>query len=158
MTTVRARPRRSVRHELASLAVLAFVPAAILAAFPYEAMSFRPAEGARDVRPACAFVVLGEDEEHAALAAARTSWQVDSKSVRRMRVDLSADDLPPEPVRPIIRSRPRRFDGSVREAVYLPGTLPPTVAAPRAPAIPSDPEGPAKPAPAFPREEMIGEL
>ena len=158
MTTVRARPRRSLRHEIAGLAVLSAVPVALLLVFPYEAMSFRAAEGLRDVRPVCAFVTLGEEAEHAALAAARTSWQVDSRNVKRMRVDLSAGDLPAEPLRPVFNVRPKRGGDAAMDAVYVPSALPPTVGAPKAAVIPADADGPVKAQPAFPREEMLREL
>lgn len=158
MTAVRARPRRSLRHEIANLAELAIVPVALLLVFPYEAMSFRAEAGSSNVRPACAFVTLNEEEERAALAAARTSWQVDSKNVKRMRVDISSGDLPAEPLRPVFSTRPPRGESAALDAVYVPNALPPTLGAPKAEVIQADADGPVKSPPAFPREEMLKEL
>ena len=158
MTTVRARPRRSIRHEIANLVELSIVPAALLFVFPYEAMSFRAEEGLRDVRPVCAFVTLNEEDEHAALTAARASWQVDSKNVKRLRLDLSTDDLPPEPLGPVFETRPKHGESAALGAEYVPNALPPTLGAPKAAVIPADADGPVKTLPAFSREEMLKEF
>ena len=158
MTAVRARPMRSIRHEIANLVELAIVPVALLFVFPYEAMSFRAEKDVRHVRPVCAFVALNENDEHAALTAARASWQVDSKNVKRLRLDLSAGDLPPEPLIPVFETRPKRGADATPGSEYVPNALPPTLAAPRAAAIPVDADGPVKTPPAFLREEMLGEL
>lgn len=154
MTVVRAKPMRSVGRELVSLALMASVPVAIALVFPYEAMNFRAERGV-EPRAACAFVTLGEEEERAALASARTAWQVDSRSVRHLRVDLtSGDDLPPAPVRPVIAARPPRGACAASGAAYVPNALPPTVAAP-APAVIAPDAAPPAAKPAFSREELL---
>ena len=153
MTVVRAKPMRSVGRELVSLALMASVPVAIALVFPYEAMNFR-AERGGESRAACAFVTLGEEEERAALASARTAWQVDSRSVRRLRVDLSSGELPLAPVRPVLPSRPQRGEGAASETTYVPNALPPTVAAPAPTVIAPDTAAPAA-KPAFSRDELL---
>ena len=153
MTVVRAKPMRSVGRELFSLALMASVPVAIALVFPYEAMNFR-AERGGESRAACAFVTLGEEEERAALASARTAWQVDSRSVRRLRVDLSSGELPSAPVRPVLPSRPQRGEGAASETTYVPNALPPTVAAPAPTVIAPDTAAPAA-KPAFSRDELL---
>ena len=158
MTTVRARPRRSIRHEIANLMELAIVPVALLFVFPYEAVSFRAEEGLRDVRPVCAFVTLNEEDEHAALMAARASWQVDSKNVKRLRLDLSTDDMPPEPLGPVFKTRPKRDESAALGSEYVPNAMPPTLGAPKAAVIPVGVDGPVKAPPVFSREEMLKEF
>lgn len=149
----RARPLRSLRHEALTLLELATVPAAVAFAFPYEAVGFRASRPADAARCTCSFVTLNEKEERSALAAARTSWQVDAKGVRSLRTDLSTGDLPPSPVYPIISERPYSFH-AWSDAPYAPNALPPSVAAPPPRAIAPDDDAPAKTKLAFPREEM----
>ena len=97
MTKAVARPMRGIRHEVFTLALVASVPVALALVFPYDALGFRPAPCAGAAQASCAFVSLVAAEERAVLAAARTAWQVDSKSVTGLRLDLSAGDLPPSP-------------------------------------------------------------
>ena len=151
MTNVHARPMRSLRHEVFALALMASVPVALALVFPYEAVSFRPSEGSGAPRAVCAFVTLGEDEERAALAAARTAWQVDSKSVAGLRIDLSSGDLPPAPVRTVELRSPVRGE-SAAAVPFEPEMLPPTFAAPAPRQIKPDAYTNA---PAFPREELL---
>lgn len=149
----KARPLRSLRHEALTLLELATVPAAVAFAFPYEAVGFRASRQADVAGCTCAFVTLNEKEERSALAAARTSWQVDAKGVRALRTDLSTGELPPSPVYPIIPERQYSFHAWA-DAPYSPNALPPSVAAPPPRAIAPDDDAPAKPKLAFPREEL----
>ena len=66
----RPRPLRALRHEAISLLEIAVVPVAIAFAFPYEAVGFHAAVRAAPHGPSCALVVLSEEEERVALAAA----------------------------------------------------------------------------------------
>jgi len=133
---------------------MASVPVALALVFPYEAVVFRPSEAAVAPRAACAFVTLEESEEHAALAAARTAWQIDSKSVTRLRLDLSAGDLPPSPTGRVVVRRRERGTSAAAVAEYVPNALPPSVAAPAPVVIAPDSAAPdAKPA--FSRAELL---
>lgn len=92
---------RSVRHELASVAVALALPVAVAVSFPYGAVGFGAAPC--PPKPACmAFVVLSAAEERAALRAAKTSWQVSASGERRMRVRLPLGDLPEEKLGPSV--------------------------------------------------------
>ena len=153
MTNVVARPMRSIRHEALALVLMASVPVALALVFPYEALGFRPSRGAGASRATCAFVTLGEAEERAALAVARTAWQVDSKSVARLRLELSSGDLPPAPVRTVDLCRPVRGESSAT-VPFEPDMLPPTFAAPSPRKIEPDIDASAD-APAFSRKELL---
>ena len=152
MSKWRPRPLRSLRHEAISLLEVAIIPAAIAFAFPYEAVGFRAAKHEQKSGPSCSFVVLSEAEERVALAAARTSWQVGAKGVQGLRTDISSGELPPEPLRLVMPTRPKR-DKVFAPAEYVPNALPPTVAAP-APATIA-PEEAVEQKQAFSREELL---
>ena len=151
MTKVVARPMRGIRHEVFTLALVASVPVALALVFPYDALGFRPAPCAGAAQASCAFVALDAAEERAVLAAARTAWQVDSKSVAGLRIDLSSGDLPPAPVRTVELRRPVRGE-SAAAVPFEPDMLPPTFAAPAPRQIKPDAYTNA---PAFPREELL---
>ena len=129
MSEWRPRPLRSLRHEAISLLEIAIIPAAIAFVFPYEAVGFRAEKREQGSGPSCSFVVLSEEEERVALAAARTSWQVGAKGVKGLRTDISSGELPPEPIRPVMPTRPKRDEGFT-PVEYMPNALPPSVAAP----------------------------
>ncbi len=129
MSTWRPRPLRSLRHEAISLIEIAVIPAAIAFVFPYEAVGFRAEKHEQGSSPSCSFVVLSEAEERVALAAARTSWQVGAKGVKGLRTDISSGELPPEPIRLVMPTRPKR-DEVFAPVEYMPNALPPSVAAP----------------------------
>ena len=153
MSAFRAKSFHRIRYEIFSFALVASVPVALAFVFPYEAIGFRAEE--RDPAPsaACAFVSLDAAEERAALAAARTAWQVDATGVRGLRTDLSSGDLPPMPTQPVIPARPPRERASA-DAEYAPNTLPPTVAAPPPAGISADAEAPA-PSPTLSKEALL---
>lgn len=154
MSPVAASSPRRVRQEIFALAIVAAVPLAIVGAFPLEAFSFRAGPNGDAARPSCAFVTLTDEEERAALLTARTSWQVDARGVKRMRADISADDLPPAPVRPVIAARPpRRAAAEIPE--YIPDALPPTVAAPSPAEIRAEADASSSAKAAFSREELL---
>ena len=155
MSDFRARFLRRLRYEIFSFALVASVPVAIAIVFPYDAIGFHAQE--RDGAPPaaeCAFVSLDAAEERAALAAARTAWQVDVKGVRGLRVDLSTGDLPPVPVRPVIpRSLPRA--SGTAPAIYVPNALPPTVGAAAPDDIATVADKPAEAKQAFSKEDLL---
>ena len=152
MSEWRPRPLRSLKHEAISLLEIAVIPAAIAFVFPYEAVGFRAEKREPESRSSCSFVVLSEEEERVALAAARTSWQVGAKGVRGLRTDISSGELPPAPIRLVMPTRPKR-DEVFTPVEYTPNALPPTVAAP-APATIA-PEEALEQKRAFSREELL---
>ena len=152
MSEWRPRPLRSLKHEAISLLEIAVIPAAIAFVFPYEAVGFRSEKREPESRSSCSFVVLSEEEERVALAAARTSWQVGAKGVRGLRTDISSGELPPAPIRLVMPTRPKR-DEVFTPVEYTPNALPPTVAAP-APATIA-PEEALEQKRAFSREELL---
>ncbi len=154
MSEWRPRPLRSLRHEAISLIEIAVVPVAIAFVFPYEAVGFRAEKRAQESTPSCSFVVLSEEEERVALAAARTSWQVGSKGVQGLRTDISSGELPPVPLRLVMPTRPMR-GASAESAEYAPNMLPPTVAAPPPAAIAPDAAADHAAKQAFSREELL---
>lgn len=154
MSEWRPRPLRSLRHEAISLLEIAVIPAAIAFVFPYEAVGFRAEKREPESRPSFAFVVLSEEEERVALAAARTSWQVDAKGVKGLRTDISSGELPPAPIRLVMPTRPMRGT-SAAPAEYAPNMLPPTVAAPPPTAIAPDAVADPAAKQAFSKEELL---
>ena len=154
MNEWRPRPLRSLRHEAISLLEIAIIPAAIAFVFPYEAVGFRAEKRGQESHPSCAFVVLSEEEESVALAAARTSWQVGAKGVQGLRTDISSGELPPVPLRLVMPTRPKRGT-SAAPAEYAPNMLPPTVAAPPPAAIAPEAAGDPAAKQAFSRDELL---
>jgi len=152
MSGWRPHSLRSLRHEAILLFEIAVIPVAIAFVFPYEAVGFRAEKREQGSRPSFAFVVLSEEEERVALAAARTSWQVGAKGVRGLRTDISSGELPPAPIRLVMPTRPKR-DEVFAPVEYTPNALPPTVAAPAPAAI--SPEAAAAQKQAFSREELL---
>ena len=108
------RPRRSLRIEIAQLVATLALPVAIFYSFPYKALS--PSTHSvpqSDKTPAsCAFVTLDGDEERRIVAAARSAWQVSAESVRRLRLDIFAEEIPEAKLDPVadisIRTRTAR--------------------------------------------------
>jgi len=154
MSEWRPRPLCSLRHEAISLLEIAVIPVAIAFVFPYEAVGFRAEKRAQESRPSCAFVVLSEEEERVALAAARTSWQVGAKGVKGLRPDISSGELPPVPLRLVMPTRPMR-DTSAAPVEYTPNMLPPTVAAPPPATIAPDAAADPVAKQAFSKEELL---
>ena len=152
MSEWRPRPLRSLKHEAISLLEIAVIPAAIAFVFPYEAVGFRAEKREPESRSSCSFVVLSEEEERVALAAARTSWQVGAKGVRGLRTDISSGELPPAPIRLVMPTRSKR-DEVFTPVEYTPNALPPTVAAPAPAKI--APEEALEQKRAFSREELL---
>lgn len=145
---------KGIRHELATLATVLAVPAALALVFPYGAIGFRPASRAEASRSSAAFVEMTMEEQEAAMRAAKTSWQVDSGNARRLRADLSVGVLP-EDVSPISLDA---VIGPSRSAVpvvpYGPEAHPRSLAAPAARRIANDVKPEAAP-PAFPKEDLL---
>ena len=154
MSGWRPHPLRSLRHEAILLLEIAVIPVAVAFVFPYEAVGFRAEKRERGSRPSFAFVVLSEDEERVALAAARTSWQVGAKGVKGLRTDISSGELPPAPIRLVMPTRPKRVE-VFAPVEYTPNALPPTVAAPAPAAIAPEVEPDPDEKRVFSKEELL---
>jgi len=156
MSGVRSRPRRRLRSEALPLSVAVLVPLALAWMFPYGALSSSEAEGTVRSSPAaaaCAFVELDREAEIRALAAARTAWHVNSEGVKRLRLEMFADDLPDDASGPVMGIAQRtRFSRDVPVS-YEPLSPPTDLRA----APPSKLGKPDTPAPAlpFPRDELL---
>jgi len=154
MSEWRPRPLRSLRHEAISLLEIAVIPAAIAFVFPYDAVGFRAEKCEQECNPSCSFVVLSEEEERVALAAARTAWQVDAKGVKWMKPESGPGELPSMPVVFVIPERPVRGT-SAAPAEYTPNSLPPTVAAPAPAIIAPDEDMSAEAKQPFSKEDLL---
>ena len=133
---------------------IAVIPIAIAFVFPYEAVGFHAEKRVQENRSSFAFVVLSEEEERVALAAARTSWQVGAKGVKGLRTDISSGELPPAPIRLVMPTRPKR-DEVFAPVEYTPNALPPTVAAPAPAAIVPEVEPDPDAKRVFSKEELL---
>ena len=88
------RPKRSVRHEIYSLAIVLIAPLLITCFFPYHALGWRASEHAAAPRTFCAFISLSEAESDAAIASARAAIRTAAERVNRVRADLTVADVP----------------------------------------------------------------
>ena len=149
------RPRRrSLRSELLPLAAVLSLAFAMYVVVPHAAVVFSPKAAApRPSTSACAWISLSPEEEAKALSVARSAWQVDPASVRRLRARLLTSNLPLETQLPVLRVADRLRTDSRRDVGYAPSVLPPTLAAPAARAIPM--AASSGPLLAFPREELL---
>ena len=150
------RSRRSVRSEILPIAVVLAIPLVLVWIFPYAALSplaKQETSGTGQARPFCAIVELNAEEEAMALAAARTAWHVNSEGVKRLRIEMFADDLPDDASGPVVEIDQRTRTRGGRVIPYKPVFLPSDFRAPE-PVVLAKPEAPAKPQP-FPKEEML---
>jgi len=81
-------------RDLASVLSVFAVLAAVGLAFPFNAIGFVPRSDSERRGSFAAFVTLSDEEHAAAMRAAKTSWQGDTRGVRLLRVDLSVGVLP----------------------------------------------------------------
>lgn len=145
------------KADLISISLLALLLLALFLQFPLHAIFFQPSLDHKRHADAAgcdfAFVILTDEEESAALTAARASWQVSSENVRRLRAELLSPDLPAMPADPVlpISARESRFE--VPEPTFALSVIPVSHAAAPMPKInaPTDKE----PNYAFSRDEMI---
>lgn len=156
MSWRRAKPRRRLRSDMLPILGVLAMPFLLAWIFPYAALSpvaNAPASYATTRRTTCSFVELSKEDETKAIGAARTAWHVNAEDVRRLRIEMFADDLPKNETEPVIdvsqRTRIARTSVIPYKPVDLPSDLraaPPIVFEKLAP--------PVKPV-AFPREEML---
>ena len=155
MSAQRFRPRRRLRSEVLPISVVLAIPLALVWIFPYSALSpvARNSDGLRADKTLYAFVELDEEEEASAMAAARTAWHVNSEGVKKLRIEMFADDLPDDASGVVmdVDQRTRISRGSAIH--YEPMELPSDLRAP-APTVLSKPAPSVTPQP-FPREEML---
>jgi hypothetical protein len=156
MTPRSYRPRRSLRIEALQLLASAALPAAILYVFPYKALAPVAQARARDeaCTAKCAFVTLDQDQERRIVAAAKSAWQVSAEGVRRLRLDMFAEEIPEAALDPVsdIAARTR-----VLRSPPLPGGehSPPTdLRAPPPESIKASKEE-VRARPAFGRDDML---
>lgn len=146
------RPRRRLVSELFPLCSAVLLTAAVVSAFPREAVGFKPKSAVDGSVARCAYVSLSPAVEAKVLAAARSAWQVDG-GVRRTRLELLSAKLPETPSEPladVTRRTPPRLPPA---AVYRPSLLPQSLAAPPPAPLAAGTEDAAPPA--FPREELL---
>ena len=146
---------RSIKQELLSVVAVLAAPAALMAIFPYGAVSFKAVPRQASSEPSAAFVHLTSEEEAEALKAAKTSWQADAASDRGMRAYLPLGELPEDG-----HSGPILGEGGwagLRSAPapveYGTPTWSPSSAAGNPDKI--DAEAEESPAPAFSKEELL---
>ena len=146
--------RRTVNALLSVAGVLA-LPAAVVAVFPFGALSFRAAPASTARPAAVAFVRLTDEEETAALRAAKTSWSSEAGAVRHLRADLHFGNLPERANEPAIHIEDRLRRPPPRP--YAPPTSPflPSQAAAAPAKLPAaEGDEPAAPLP-FPRKDLL---
>lgn len=155
MSAQRFRPRRRLRSEVPPISIVLAIPLVLVWVFPYSALSPVPmvSAGLKPDKTLYAFVELDEGEEAKAMAAARTAWHVNSEGVKKLRIEMFADDLPDDAAGVVVDvgQRTRISRGSV--IPYEPTEFPSDLRAP-APIVFDKPAPPVKPQP-FPREEML---
>lgn len=156
MSAVTAKPRRSVRNELVSLAAILSVPAAIIVAFPHGAVGFTPEPDPAPSAATCAFVKLTEDQIASATENAHAAWRVSAEGVRRLRWDLSVTTLPEERPSAVMDIASRTPLAAPARDAYSAVPMPPTLAAPKPPRIkpPKDVRAAASDT-VFPRSELL---
>lgn len=90
---VRYRPHRRWSSEIFPLAALALMVITLFFSFPLESVGFVAQEVPRQTSAFCQLVALTAEEEQAALAAARASWQHRDNGRRYENPDLLSADL-----------------------------------------------------------------
>ena len=157
MTGLSIKPKRSVRSEILTLSLVIAVPVVLAWIFPYGALA--PSDAAKgrasggEAATEFVFVELSEDEESEAVLSARTAWHVGSESVKNLRIEMFADDLPEDDEGPVIDIDHRVRSPQGFEIEYKQSILPCDLRA-------DPPEKLESPVPEkrvlpFPREELL---
>lgn len=150
------RPKRHLRHEIISLALVLAAPVCVLAIFPFASLSFSPQvpeEAAVAHRPACSFVVLTDEQADAAVQAARAAIKTSHEGISTLRADLSIFAIPVESGG-VADVAERQGALPMSDAPFDVLPLPPSLAAPPPTRFPSDPAA-AVVHPAFSRDDML---
>ena len=148
------RPKRHLRNEIYSLALVMAAPIGVVAVFPYASLSFNPAEAETGARQhTCSFVVLSDEQADSAVQAARSAIKTAREGISALRADLSISAIP--------RERSGVADVSERHGVapmtdarYDVLPLPPTLAAPTPVRIAPD-DSPTNSPSAFSRDDLL---
>lgn len=142
-------------RDVRSFLIVCITAGSIVAIFPYSALTFKGRNGASSLSASAAYVELSPEEESAALSAARTAWQSDNVSARRLRVRLPLGELPEEPEGPFfgmnadgVRDRGEPMPVAYTHALYVP--LPMTEDMPHSYEVEE-----AQKSPAFSREDLL---
>lgn len=127
---------RPFRRDFLSMVTVLAVLVAVVLVFPFDAIGFVPKRVSERRGPFASFVTLTDEEHAQAMRAAKTSWQGDSRGVRRLRVDLSVGVLPEDSSMATldVGVRPRRMD--LPRVDFVPGPSPDSVAARPVPRLP----------------------
>ena len=117
-----------ITTEFARVLLVAAVPAALVASFPFESLSFKVNADMSDAAPECAFVTLSASEELSAMSKARSAWATSMANLRTVELDLISipEEDEVEELLPYKQSEERETaDRSVRspEPNYLVETL-----------------------------------
>lgn len=81
-------------RDLRSFLIVCVLTGTVAASFPYSALTFKGRPTTGKVESSAAYVVLTAEGESSALIAAKTSWQSDAVTARRLRVMLPLGELP----------------------------------------------------------------
>lgn len=151
-------PKRHLRNEIYSLALILVAPVGVIAVFPYASLSFVPAgiadEGIVPVRHSfCSFISLTDEQADAAVQAARSAIKTAHEGISALRADLSMSAIPAEHDS-VADLTERHGIAPMGDAPYDVLPLPPSNAAPQPERIIHDPDA-DKPPLAFPRDEML---
>lgn len=151
------KPKRHIRYEIYSLALILIAPLAVLSVFPYDALSFEPAApqeaATAAARPFCSFVVLTDAQADAAVQAARASIKTAREGISRMRADLSLSEIPEESGC-VADPSVRQGATPMADVPYLVMPLPDSLAAKPPFSIPADASSTNLPS-AFTRENLL---
>lgn len=150
------RPKRHLRNEIYSLALVLAAPIGVVAVFPCAALSFHPVrDAAPEAAPyaACSFIALTQEQADAAVQAARAAIRTSHEGISALRADLSISAIPPE--RGGVADVTERFGVTpMADAAYDPPPLPRTMAAPKPGKIAQEPTD-AAPKDAFSRDDLL---
>ena len=147
---------RSFRQQILLTAAVFALAAAMLAAFPLEAIAFKASSVRRSSEPAAAFVVLTADDEARAMKSAKTAWQSDTSTRRHVGAHPQLTELPADKAPWPLVDVPKETDLSPKAgyAEYGAGAWTPSEAAGAPEKIASSPDDSGRQA--FPREALLG--
>ena len=149
------KPRRPLRNDLYSLAVVMTVPLAVAIAFPYSAIGFSATKKSV-ATPKCAFVQLDASLENQAIENARSAWKnnISADAIDDLQeLSLTAITIPDDGIKSTISIEERTMNSSDRIEPYDVIALPPTMAAGKAQSLPE--MAAVEELATFPKSEML---
>ena len=150
------RPRRPLKNDLYSLAVVMTIPLAIALAFPYSAIGFSATKKPATA-PKCAFVQLDVSSENQAIENARSAWKnnISADGIDDpQELSLTAITISDDGIRSTISMDERTINSSGRVEPYEAIALPSTMAADKAQMLPERVSAEEELA-TFPKSEML---